>query len=106
MIKGYTHYNSSTGLFDLVFWVEDSNQVAVAGLGSLNYQVYDREGNIMSGAGSSGSGISPNAQGLYLIPDTVNPAFLNNRETYLIYVETTINTNPISKYLPFTVTII
>ena len=102
-LKGHVQYNPSTDIFDLAMWVEDAGQVVTAALGSLNYQIYDFNGTLLTNPGASGSGIAPAASGLYFVNDVVDPEFLSNNESFLVYVETTLGGNPVSTFIPFTV---
>ena len=102
-IKGHVHYNPVTGVFDMIAWVEDSGSIVTASLGTLAYQMYDRNGIMLTGAASSATGIAPLANGLYNIVEAVNPPWLTNREAFLAYVTLTVGVTTYSTYLPFSV---
>jgi hypothetical protein len=100
-LKGSVQYNSVLDIFDLVFWVEDAGQVVSTDLGLLNYQLRDRNGVNITASGAFDSDISPNMQGMYVIDEIQAPTFISNNELYLLYVECTVDANPLSTYIPF-----
>lgn len=62
-----------TNQFRITMWSDKNSSLAVAPsavLGTASYQVYDRFGNAISGM--SGSGITPNAQGLFVATPVTN----------------------------------
>ena len=62
-----------TNQFRLTMWANKNSSLAVsphAVLGTASYQVYDKVGNPI--VGMSGTGISPNVQGLFIAPAVTN----------------------------------
>lgn len=60
-------FTDNMGQFNVVLWANKNGSLAIAPsaiLGTASYQVYDKDGIIVSGM--SGSGITANAQGLYV----------------------------------------
>ena len=64
-IKGHVHYSALLNQFDLTFWVEDSGAIVTTDLGSLNWQLYDKDGIIITDPEATESGVSPLANGIY-----------------------------------------
>ena len=61
------HSINDSNQFNLTMWANKNDSIAIAPdaiLGLASYQVYDKSGNAV--VGMSGSGISANAQGLYV----------------------------------------
>lgn len=105
-IKGHVHYSALLNQFDLTFWVEDQGAIVTADLGSLNWQLYDINGAIITDPASTGSGISPLPNGLYCIPVVNEPDFIQNYNSYLIRVEAEVGAIPAiySTFIPFIIT--
>ena len=102
-IKGHVHYDSSTGSFQVVAWVEDSGAVVTTSLGSMSYQLYNRAGTQITATGASEVGISPLANGLFCSTQVSNPSFLTNRESFLILVTIPVGVDTLTTYLPFSI---
>jgi hypothetical protein len=103
-IKGHVHYNSDLDKLDLAFWIEDAGQVVTSLLGPLNWQLYDMDGNIISDPEATGSGVTPNGTGIYAVTEIDEPAFIQSGVSYLLYVSSTVNSNPVSTFLSFQIT--
>jgi len=52
--------------FDGIFWVSKNEILKTSNLGTASYQVFDHDGNLI--VGMSGSGITADINGLYIIP--------------------------------------
>lgn len=105
-IKGHVHYSALLNQFDLTFWVEDQGAIITTNLGSLNWQLYDKDGAIITDPAATGSGIAPLANGLYCIPMVTDPKFIQNFNSYLIRVEVPVGATPVtySTFIPFIIT--
>lgn len=103
-IKGHVHYNSGLDKFDLAFWVEDAGQVVTAGLGLLNWQVYNLEGVAYANPDATASGIAPAASGVFPAAEVTGPTFITNGASYLVYASTTVAGDPISTFISFQIT--
>lgn len=103
-IKGHVQYSALLNEFDLVFWVEDSGAIVTAGLGSLNWQLYDIEGSIIADPQATGSGVVPLSNGLYPTVKVSEPNFIQNYNSYLIRVETEVDSATYSTFIPFIIT--
>lgn len=103
-LKGHIHYNSDLDKFDLAFWIEDAGQIVTAGLGSLNWQVYDMEGVAYSNPDATGSGVVANASGIYAITEVNGPTFISSGASYLLRASTTVSAAPVSTILSFQIT--
>lgn len=103
-LKGHIHYNSDLDKFDLAFWVEDAGQVVVAGLGTLNWQIYNMEGVAYSNPDATGAGVSPNGIGIYSITELDGPTFISSGASYLLRASTTVTAAPVSTILSFQIT--
>ena len=105
-IKGHVHYSALLNQFDLTFWVEDQGAIVVADLGSLNWQMYDKDGAIITDPEATGSGIAPLANGLFCITEVDEPDFIQNHNSYLIRVEVPVGAAPVtySTFIPFIIT--
>lgn len=76
-----SYSTDENGDFKVVAWANKNASLAIspsAILGTASYSIYDRAGVLVSGM--SGSGISPNAQGLYVFP--VVTSLLNKMYSY------------------------
>lgn len=105
-IKGHVHYSAFLNQFDLTFWVEDQGVIVTTDLGSLNWQLYDKDGIIISNPNATESGINPLANGIYSGSLITDPDFIQNQNSYLIRVEAEVG-DPISTYstfIPFIIT--
>lgn len=105
-IKGHVHYSALLNQFDLTFWVEDAGAILTAGLGSLNWQLYNKDGSIITDPAATGSGINPLANGLYNIPMVADPDFIQNFNSYLVRVEVLAGdpAETLSTFIPFIIT--
>lgn len=103
-IKGHVQYSALLNEFDLVFWVEDNGAIVTSGLGSLNWQLYDIEGNIITDPQATGSGVAPLSNGIYPIAKISEPNFIQNFNSYLVRVEAQVGTDTYSTYIPFIIT--
>ena len=105
-IKGHVHYSALLNKFDLTFWVEDAGAIVTTDLGSLNWQLYDIDGGIITDPEATGSGIAPLANGLYCITEVDAPEFIQNHNSYLIRVEAAVGVAPVtySTFIPFIIT--
>lgn len=103
-LKGHIHYNSDLDKFDLAFWVEDAGEVVTAGLGLLNWQIYNMEGVAYSNPDATESGVTPVASGIYAATEVNGPTFITSGASYLVYVSTTVSGNPLSTFLAFQIT--
>lgn len=105
-IKGHVHYSALLNQFDLTFWVEDQGAIVTTDLGSLNWQLYDKDGVIISDPDATESGIAPLANGVYNSTLVTDPDFIQNFNSYLIRVEVPVG-DPASTYstfIPFIIT--
>jgi hypothetical protein len=100
-IKAFVHYNCELDQFDVVAWIEDNGQIQTVGLSGMDAQLYDKDGQILSYAVSN---LAPEAIGIYNFDVVNEPAFIVNGKTYLLRLETTYNSNPLSTFIPFTIT--
>lgn len=105
-IKGHVHYSASLNQFDLTFWVEDQGAIVTTDLGLLNWQLYDKEGNIITDPEATESDISPLANGLYTATEVMDPDFIQNQNSYLVRVEVPVGAVPVtySTFIPFIIT--
>lgn len=105
-IKGHVHYSALLNQFDLTFWIEDQGKIVTTDLGSLNWQLYNKDGTIITDPEATGTGITPLPNGLYCIPLVTNPTFIQNYNSYLIRVEAEAGVIPVmySTYIPFIIT--
>lgn len=105
-IKGHVHYSALLNQFDLTFWVEDQGAIVTTDLGSLNWQLYNKDGSIITDPEATGSGVSPLANGIYNIPAVSNPEFIQNYNSYLVRVEAVVGAIPAtySTFIPFIIT--
>lgn len=105
-IKGHVHYSALLNQFDLTFWVEDQGAIVTTDLGSLNWQLYDKDGAIITDPAATGSGVSPLANGLYCTTQVTNPDFIQNLNSYLVRVEVIVGSVPAtySTFIPFIIT--
>jgi hypothetical protein len=103
-LKGHIHYNSDLNRFALAFWVEDLGQIVVANLADLNWQVYNMEGVSYSNPDATGTGVSPNGMGIYIIPEFSNPSFITSGASYLLRASTIVGGTPVSTFLSFQIT--
>jgi hypothetical protein len=105
-IKGHVHYSALLNQFDLTFWIEDQGAIVTTDLGPLNWQLYDKDGAIITDPEATGSGIAPLANGLYAIPLVSNPEFIQNYNSYLIRVEALAGDPAVtlSTFIPFIIT--
>lgn len=105
-IKGHVHYSALLNQFDLTFWVEDQGAIVTTDLGSLNWQLYDKDGVIITDPEATESGIAPLANGIYSASLVSDPEFISNNNSYIIRVEAEIG-DPVSTYstfIPFIIT--
>lgn len=105
-IKGHVHYSALLNQFDLTFWVEDQGAIVTTDLGSLNWQLYNKDGSIITDPEASGSGVSPLANGIYNIPVISDPEFIQNYNSYIVRVEVLVGAIPAtySTFIPFIIT--
>lgn len=105
-IKGHVHYSSLLNQFDLTFWVEDQGAIITTDLGSLNWQLYDKDGVIISDPEATESGISPLANGIYSATLSTDPDFIQNHNSYLVRVEVPVGAVPVtySTFISFIIT--
>lgn len=105
-IKGHVHYSALLNQFDLTFWVEDQGAIVTTDLGSLNWQLYDKDGSIIADPEATESGVSPLANGIYSAALSTEPDFIQNFNSYLVRVEASVG-DPASTYstfIPFIIT--
>lgn len=105
-IKGHVHYSALLNQFDLTFWVEDQGAIVTADLGSLNWQLYDKDGIIISDPEATESGVAPIANGIYSAILISEPEFIQNNNSYLVRVEVEVGAVPstYSTFIPFIIT--
>lgn len=105
-IKGHVHYSALLNQFDLTFWVEDAGAIVTTDLGSLNWQLYDRDGVILTDPEATESGVAPLANGLYSGTLSTDPDFIQNFNSYLVRVEVPVGAMPVtySTFIPFIIT--
>ena len=105
-IKAHVHYSALLNQFDLTFWIEDLGAIVTADLGSLNWQLYDKDGLIILDPDATGAGVTPLANGLYNITMVSNPQFIQNYNSYLLRVEALVGATPktYSTFIPFIIT--
>lgn len=105
-IKGHVHYSALLNQFDLTFWVEDLGAIITTNLGSLNWQLYNKDGSIITDPAASGSGVAPLANGIYNVAMVSNPTFIQNSNSYLVRVEALVGLVPAtySTFIPFIIT--
>jgi len=105
-IKGHVHYSALLNQFDLTFWIEDQGKIVTTDLGSLNWQLYNKDGTIITDPEATGTGIIPLPNGLFCTPLVTNPTFIQNYNSYLIRVEALAGATPVmySTYIPFIIT--
>lgn len=105
-IKGHVHYNASLNQFDLTFWIEDAGAIVTTNLGSLNWQLYDKDGLIITDPLATGTGIAPLANGIYNVSMISNPTFIQNYNSYLVRVSAIVGATPntYSTFIPFIIT--
>jgi hypothetical protein len=103
-LKGHVHYNSDLDKFDLAFWVENAGVVVTAGLGTLNWQVYNMEGVAYSNPDATGAGVAPNGTGIYSPTEVAGPTFITSGTSYLLYVSTTVSAVPVNTFISFQIT--
>lgn len=103
-IKGHVHYSSLLNQFDLTFWVEDAGAIVTAGLGLLNWQLYNKDGQIITDPAATGTAISPLANGLYVITQVDEPNFIQNNNSYMLRVECVVGILTYSTFIPFIIT--
>jgi hypothetical protein len=105
-IKGHVHYSALLNQFDLTFWVEDAGAIVTTDLGSLNWQLYDKDGSIITDPEATESGVAPLANGLYCGTLVSEPDFIQNYNSYLIRVEALVGATPAtySTFIPFIIT--
>jgi hypothetical protein len=105
-IKGHVHYSALLNQFDLTFWLEDAGAIVTTNLGSLNWQLYTKEGTIITDPEATESGINPLANGLYCATLVSEPEFIQNYNSYLIRVEALAGSVPAtySTFIPFIIT--
>ena len=105
-IKGHIHYSALLNQFDLTFWVEDQGAIVTDDLGSLNWQLYDKDGVIISDPEATEAGLTPLANGVYSATLVSEPDFIQNGNSYLVRVEVPVG-DPASTYstfIPFIIT--
>lgn len=105
-IKGHVHYSALLNQFDLTFWIEDQGKIVTTDLGSLNWQLYNKDGTIITDPEATGTGITPLPSGLFCTPLVTNPTFIQNYNSYLIRVEAEAGVTSVmySTYIPFIIT--
>ena len=103
-IKGHVHYSALLNQFDLTFWIEDQGAIVTAALGSLNWQLYDRDGAIITDPAATESGVTPLANGTFPATLVTDPAFIQNHNSYLLRVEAVVNVTTYSTFIPFIIT--
>lgn len=105
-IKGHVHYSALLNQFDLAFWVEDKGSIVTVDLGSLNWQLYDKDGVIISDPDATESGVAPLANGIYNGTLRTEPNFIQNNNSYLIRVEAEVGDPAVtySTFIPFIIT--
>jgi len=105
-IKGHVHYSALLNQFDLTFWVEDQGAIVTTDLGSLNWQLYDKDGSIITDPSATGSGLTPLPNGLYCATLISEPDFIQNYNSYLVRVEALVGAVPAtySTFIPFIIT--
>lgn len=105
-IKGHVHYSALLNQFDLTFWVEDAGAIVATDLGSLNWQLYDKDGEIISDPEATESGLSPLANGIYNGTLVSDPEFIQNHNSYLVRVEVPVGAAPVtySTFISFIIT--
>jgi hypothetical protein len=103
-LKGHIHYNSDLDKFDLAFWIEDAGQIVTAGLGLLNWQVFNMEGVALSNPDATGASVAPNPSGIYAITEVNAPTFITSGASYLLRASTTVAAAPVSTFLSFQIT--
>lgn len=105
-IKGHVHYSALLNQFDLTFWVEHEGAIVTTDLGLLNWQLYNKDGTIVTDPEATGSAIPPLSNGIYSIPEINNPQFIQNYNSYLVRVE--VEAGPVlatySTFIPFIIT--
>lgn len=105
-IKAHVHYSALLNEFDLTFWVEDQGAIVATDLGSLNWQLYDKDGVIISDPEATESGVAPLANGIYNGTLVSDPEFVQNYNSYLVRVEVAVGATPAtySTFIPFIIT--
>ena len=105
-IKGHVHYSALLNQFDLTFWVEDQGAIVTTDLGSLNWQLYDKDGGIITDPEATESGVAPLANGIYNGMLVTDPEFIQNYNSYLIRVEVPVGATPstYSTFITFIIT--
>lgn len=105
-IKAHVHYSALLNEFDLTFWVEDQGAIVATDLGSLNWQLYDKDGVIISDPEATESGVAPLANGIYNGTLVSDPEFVQNYNSYLVRVEVAVGAIPAtySTFIPFIIT--
>jgi hypothetical protein len=105
-IKSHVHYSALLNQFDLTFWVEDLGAIVALNLGSLNWQLYDKDGSIIVDPHATGSGVTPLANGIYNVAMVNNPTFIQNNNSYLVRVEVFVGATPVlySTFISFIIT--
>lgn len=105
-IKGHVHYSALLNQFDLTFWVEDLGAIVTTNLGSLNWQLYNKDGSIITDPEATESGVSPLANGIYNSTMVSDPQFIQNYNSYLVRVEAVVGAVPstYSTFIPFIIT--
>lgn len=100
-IKAFVHYNCELDQFDVSAWVTDNGQVQIAGLSTMDAQLYDKDGNALA---YTVSALAPIPLGVYNFDVVNEPAFIQNGKTYLLRLETEFNAQTLSTFIPFTIT--
>lgn len=105
-IRGHVHYSALLNQFDLTFWVEDQGAIVTTDLGSLNWQLYDKDGAIITDPDATESGVAPLANGIYNGTLRTEPDFIQNFNSYLVRVEVPVGSpaSTYSTFIPFIVT--
>ena len=105
-IKGHVHYSALLNEFDLAFWVEDAGAIVTTDLGSLNWQLYDKDGVIIADIDATETGVVPLANGIYNGTLRSDPSFIQNHNSYILRVEVPVGAAPVtfSTFISFIIT--
>ena len=105
-IKGHVHYSALLNQFDLTFWVEDQGAIVTTDLGPLNWQLYNKDGSIITDPRATESGVAPLPNGIYNSTMVSEPEFIQNYNSYLVRVEAVVGAVPAtySTFIPFIIT--
>jgi hypothetical protein len=96
-----SYSTDETGQFDVSIWANKNGSLAVSPtsvLGTASYEIYDRDGNLVSGM--SGSGISANSEGIYVFNSVTST--LDKNYHYEIKATITVDGEARTNFIPIT----